>query len=211
MARTKAPTSFRFQAAALILAVVIGAVLYGIEMRGGNSGSGADPSPLAVHATGKMVNFVPAREPLEMKPVSFRDGEGNEMSLADFEGKVALVNLWATWCAPCKEEMPALDDLQGKLGGEDFAVVAISLDRGDIALPREFFGEIGVEHLDLYHDQTGRTGPTLAAHGLPTTVLIGPDGRSLGRLVGPAEWASPDAVALIEAAIAATKPAAQGS
>lgn len=205
MARNRSPKTARFQLIALVLAAAIAAVLYVMLPESGNRAArrGADAPALSALAVGAMANFVPARTPLDLEEVRFTDGAGRTMTLADFAGRTVLLNLWATWCAPCREEMPALDRLQGELGGDSFTVVALSLDRGALEGPRAFFEEIGVRHLALYHDGSGRAGAKLGAFGLPTTLLIGPDGRSLGRLVGPADWDSPEALELLRAAIGA--------
>ncbi|MEP0067839.1 TlpA disulfide reductase family protein [Pyruvatibacter sp.] len=215
MAREKRPQKvspkLRFQLAAFILAAGIAAVLYGMPF-GGKLGDGTPEGPgtpaatagaLKPYAVGAVQNFVAAREPLPLEAIEFVDGDGNPLTLADFTGRVVLLNLWATWCAPCREEMPALDALQAEAGSDDFLVLALSLDRGGIEKPKDFLEEIEIKHLALYHDKTGRMGTRLGAFGLPTTLLIGRDGKSLGRLVGPAHWDDPDAVALIQAAIAA--------
>ncbi len=211
MAHRKPATTFRFQITALVAAVVIAAVLYGMGPIGGKSadeeggGKGA-VSALAPFAVGAVGNFVPAREPMPVAPIAFVDAAGNELTLADFSGRTVLLNLWATWCTPCREEMPALDALQAQVGGDDVVVLALSLDKGGIEKPKEFLAEVGIRHLALYHDATGRMGTKLGAFGLPTTLLIGPDGRSLGRLVGPAQWDAPEARALIEAASTLSEP-----
>lgn len=214
MAREKRPQKvspkLRFQLAAFVLAAVLAAVLYGMPFGGKSEAPGTSPATagaLKPYAVGAVQNFVPAREPLPLEAIEFVDGDGNPLTLADFTGRVVLLNLWATWCAPCREEMPALDTLQAQTGGDEFLVLALSLDRGGIEKPRDFLEEIEIEHLALYHDKTGRMGTRLGAFGLPTTLLIGRDGKSLGRLVGPAHWDDPDAVALIQAAIAAGQAA----
>lgn len=199
----------RFQLVAFILAAVIAAVLYGMVPTGGKSGDTAGSVAssaggfvdLAPYAIGAVENFVAAKEPFDLNPISFTDGDGNELTLDDFKGRVVLLNLWATWCAPCREEMPALDRLEAELGSDDFLVLALSLDRGGIEKPRDFLEEIEIGNLALYHDKTGRMGTQLGAFGLPTTLLIGRDGKSLGRLVGPAHWDGGTAVKLIQAAI----------
>jgi thiol-disulfide isomerase/thioredoxin len=141
-------------------------------------------------------NFAPT-EPKPAPQLTF-DADGKEVALADFRGEVVVLNLWATWCAPCRREMPSLDRLQAKYGGDGLEVIALSLDRGDIAKVRGFFDELGISHLAVYHDPKGRAGRELGAPGLPTTVVIDRAGQEIGRLLGPAEWDSADALAVIQ-------------
>jgi len=127
------------------------------------------------------------------------------LTLADFRGRVVLLNLWATWCVPCRKEMPALDELHAKLGGPTFTVLAINIDTGDRSKPRKFLDEIGIKHLRYYEDPSTSVFQELKRYGhaivgLPTTVLIDRNGCELGVLPGPAEWASEDALALVRAA-----------
>ena len=143
-------------------------------------------------------NFAPT-EPKPVPELTFFDGDGNEVRLADFQGEVVVLNLWATWCAPCRREMPSLDRLQARYGGDGLEVVALSLDRGDVAKVRDFYDELGISSLAIYHDPQARAGRELGAPGLPTTVVIDRAGQEVGRLLGPAEWDSAEALALIEA------------
>ena len=112
-----------------------------------------------------------------------------------------LVNIWATWCPPCREEMPTLDALQARLGGPDFHVLPLSIDRAGLEPVRRFYRETGIRNLDLYIAEDTRAMLALAVVGLPTTILIDRMGREHGRLAGPAEWNSPEAVAQISALI----------
>ncbi len=153
--------------------------------------------------TGGMAKFTLSDEAKPAPPAPFRDGEGRERTLADFAGRVVLVSLWATWCVPCRAEMPTLDALQGKLGGKDFEVLAISQDRAGPVKAKAFMDEIGVKHLPFYIDATMKSGRSLGAYGLPTAILYGRDGREIGRIAGEADWAGADAIRLIEAAIKA--------
>jgi len=132
--------------------------------------------------------------------VRFADGDGNALDLGAFAGRVVLVNLWATWCAPCVREMPALDRLEAKLGGPDFAVVAISIDRS-LDLVNRFFADTGITHLTRYIDPKRRAHVALGAQSLPFTVLLDREGRVRGRVIGPAEWDSPAATAVIRTLI----------
>lgn len=150
-----------------------------------------------------MAAFVFKKEPEPLPDFKFFDGTGAERSLADWRGKVVLLNLWATWCAPCRKEMPALDRLQQALGSEHFEVVALSVDRGGAEVSRKFLDQIDVKALGLYVDPTTRATSQLKAVGLPVTILIDGDGREIGRLTGPAEWDSEDAKRLIRAVLGA--------
>jgi thiol-disulfide isomerase/thioredoxin len=148
---------------------------------------------------GQMAAFVFRKEPAALPPIKFQDAEGRERTLADWKGKTVLLNLWATWCLPCRKEMPSLDRLQKELGSEKFEVVAISIDRKGLEASKKFLDETKVERLGLYVDATARASTELRAIGLPATILIDPEGREIGRLLGPAEWDSEDAKHLIRA------------
>ena len=127
--------------------------------------------------------------------------DGSRGDLEYFRGKVILVNVWATWCVPCREEMPTLDALQAELGGDNFEVVALSIDRAGSPVVRRFYDEIGVTNLKMYVDQTMLSMTALRAVGLPTTILIDAQGQELGRLVGPAEWDDPEMVTFLRSFI----------
>ena len=136
--------------------------------------------------------------------VFFADG-GAPRKLADFKGKTVLVNLWATWCIPCRQEMPALDKLEGDLGSARFQVVAINIDQRNPDKPRAFLQEVGIKHLAYFYDQSVNVFQDLKAsmkvEGLPVSVLVGADGCALGVINGPADWGSADAAALMKAAL----------
>ena len=166
------------------------------------SGEKAGQGPLAGLNKGAMAAFLARQKPLDLGVVSFADGEGGTKSLSDWRGKVMLLNIWATWCVPCREEMATLDKLQAALGGKDFQVVAVNIDRGGADKPKSFLAETGATHLSLYTDPSGKLFSELKAVGMPTTLLIDRQGHEIGRLVGPANWDSPEALALIKAAIA---------
>ncbi len=175
------------------------------------SGTAGAAERVAALATGAMQNFTVHGTPKPVPEAPFADRDGRQLSLADFKGKVVLVNLWATWCGPCRHEMPGLDRLQADLGGEDFMVLVLALDRGGMPKVLEFFDEIGLKNLTPYVDKTTKAGRAFKSFGLPTTFLVGADGMELGRLIGPAEWDSAEAVALMKHFIgrAGGKPALQ--
>lgn len=148
-------------------------------------------------------NAVPLHDTSQLLPtIFFADEHGNALTLDRWRGKVVLLNVWATWCAPCRHEMPTLDRLQAKLGSGRFEVVALSIDRAGVGVVRKFFNEIGIRHLGIFIDETMKASRDLRILGLPGTLLIGPDGRELGRLIGPAEWDTPEMVAFFESVIA---------
>ena len=152
--------------------------------------------------TGAMANFTVSKPLAPAPDVRFVDGDGKPTSLADFRGKLVLVNFWATWCAPCRREMAEFDHLQAELGGEDFVIVAISADRKGPEVIPPFYKENGIKHLGVYNDKSMKTHRAFRVPGLPTTVLIDAEGNLIGRLIGPAEWASPEALALVKHLIA---------
>lgn len=147
-------------------------------------------------------NFVLREKPQPVPEIRFADAEGRVRMLADFRGKVVLLNVWATWCVTCREEMPTLDRLQAALGGPDFEVVALSIDRAGPEAVRRFYTEIGIQHLSLRIDASAQAMSTLGVVGLPTTLLIDRQGRELGRLIGPAEWDTPEMIAFLKSAVA---------
>lgn len=145
-------------------------------------------------------NFAPADEPKPVPEIGFVDAEGEALTLGDFRGQVVVLNLWATWCAPCRREMPSLDRLQAEHGGEDLHVLALSQDRGDsLDAIREFYDEVGVQSLGIYRDPESKASRELRAPGLPTTIVVDRQGREVGRVLGDAEWDSAEAVELLEA------------
>jgi thiol-disulfide isomerase/thioredoxin len=148
-----------------------------------------------------MAAFVFRQAPEALPEIKFQDAGGRERTLADWRGKVVLLNLWATWCLPCRKEMPALDSLQAALGSDKFEVVALSVDRKGLEASKKFLDETKIEKLGLYVDASTRANSALRVVGLPATLLIDPEGREIGRLLGPAEWDSEDAKRLIRAAV----------
>jgi thiol-disulfide isomerase/thioredoxin len=165
--------------------------------------SGAGAGLLKGLNKGAMAAFLVWPQPKPVPELAITDANDASKILADFRGKVVLLNIWATWCHPCREEMPTLDKLQAALGGKDFEVVAVNIDKAGDEKAKDFLRERGAEHLALYTDPSDRLFVALKSVGMPTSILIDRDGREVGRLVGPADWNSPEAVALMKAVIAA--------
>ncbi len=158
------------------------------------------PSGADAQASAPLQGEFPLRvwsTPRALADFAFEDEGGRKVRVADFRGKVVLVNLWATWCTPCRREMPALDRLQATLGGSDFDVLALSIERGGAPKVRAFFGETGVKALRVYIDAEGEASAAVRSAAIPTSVLIGRDGMEIGRLLGPAEWDSSAAIEFI--------------
>ena len=154
--------------------------------------------------------FAVHESPRPLPDIQFENGRGEAMSLAEFRSKVVLLNIWATWCAPCRREMPTLERLQAELGGADFEVVALSIDRKGLPVVEEFYDELGLQELGMYVAPSGKASRGLSALGVPTTLLIDREGNELGRLAGPAEWDSPEMVAFIRGYIEQESGAALG-
>lgn len=142
--------------------------------------------------------FVRHAEPQALPDIAFVDGEGRTVHLSDWHGQKVLLNVWATWCAPCKIEMPSLDRLQATLGGPNFSVIALSTDRGGPKIVRDFFSREGLAHLKVYNDTLGVSAALLKEPGLPLTILLDEKGQEIARHFGPAEWDSPRAIAALE-------------
>jgi thiol-disulfide isomerase/thioredoxin len=198
-------------AAALVILLVLAGV-YGIGHRPSNPADAACRSAvntakrLAPLARGEVAALALAQAPFHMPDLAFRDSSGRELRLGDWRGRTVLLNLWATWCVPCRREMPALDALQALLGGADFEVVAVNIDTRDQQKPLAFLRDVHIAHLAYYSDPSARVFEELKtagkAFGMPTTVIVDPSGCEIGTMAGPAEWASDDGVKLVSAALA---------
>ena len=161
-------------------------------------------------ARGEVAAVSVLTRPRRVPDVSFDDEEGRARSLADWRGQLVLLNLWATWCVPCRKEMPALDELEARLGGAAFHVIAVNIDTRDPGKPRAFLRETGIRHLAYFTDRSAKIFQDLKlagwAFGMPTTLIVDPRGCTLAFLAGPAEWSSEDAVRLIEAGLGDGRP-----
>jgi thiol-disulfide isomerase/thioredoxin len=204
-------------------AVLIGAVIgfagvYGIA--GLKRNAAGDPAcrgavdlarRLAPLAQGEVAALTMATAPLRLPDLAFEDAEGKPKKLSDWRGRTVLVNLWATWCLPCRKEMPALESLQTRLGGANFEVVAVNIDTRDPERPKNFLKEANLTRLGYFSDQKAKVFQDLKAIdralGMPTSVLVDGEGCEIATIAGPAEWDSDDAIKLITAAV---KPVAAG-
>jgi thiol-disulfide isomerase/thioredoxin len=194
-----------------ILGLAALAAVYGVVGVSRNAGESACRSALDLArrleplAHGEVAAVKVADEARKLPELTFRDAGGEAKSLADWHGRTVLLNLWATWCVPCRKEMPALDALQGKLGGPDFEVVAVNIDTRNLDKPKTWLREVGVEHLGYYSDANAKVFQDLKAVGkaigMPTTLLVDQNGCELASLAGPAEWASDDGLKLVSAAL----------
>ena len=174
-------------------------VLYTALAIGANASfvSAQDFSSLADLKTGDMKKLVLHSDAKPVAQTVFFDESGTKLTLSDFHGKTTVLNLWATWCAPCRYEMPSLSKLQAALGSDDFQVVTIATMRNSSKVIDAFFDEINVENLPKHQDPKGTLARSLFVAGLPATLLIDEDGNEIGRLVGDANWSSTDALGIV--------------
>jgi thiol-disulfide isomerase/thioredoxin len=218
-ARRRVPAFAALGGGIAILAVLAG--IYGMERwRSNPAGAAAGSCAQAVAAArrlvplahGEVAALAVARTPFRVPDLTFKDAEGHEHKLSDWRGHTVLLNLWATWCVPCRKEMPALDKLQAALGGDKFQVVTINIDTRDPEKPLAFLKDAGVTHLSYYSDQSAKVFQELKlagkAFGMPTTLIVDPSGCEIGEMAGPAEWSSEDAIKLVSAAIESDKGSA---
>jgi thiol-disulfide isomerase/thioredoxin len=196
-----------------VAAVLIGGIagyvgIYGLK------GAGGDPvcraavdtaKRIAPLAHGEVAALTMASKPLKLPDLAFEDSDGKPKKLSDWQGKTVLVNLWATWCVPCRKEMPALNRLQTMLKGPNFEVVAVNIDTRDQEKPKNFLKDANVANLGYFNDQKAKVFQDLKsigrALGMPTSVLVDGKGCEIATIAGPAEWDSDDAVKLIRAAL----------
>jgi thiol-disulfide isomerase/thioredoxin len=217
--RPAATRRIPFAIGAVLIGAVIGfAGVYGIGSwkRGLPGDSACRPAVDLAHrlaplAHGEVAALTMATAPLRLPDLAFEDADGKPKKLSDWHGRTVLVNLWATWCVPCRKEMPALEALQTRLGGPDFEVVAVNIDTRDPEKPRNFLKEANLTRLDFFSDTKAKVFQDLKtvgrALGMPTSVLVDGQGCEIATIAGPADWGSEDAVKLISAAM---KPATAG-
>jgi thiol-disulfide isomerase/thioredoxin len=217
--RGKAATKAAVLVAALVAGAGIGlGAVYGIGGFDGNPAGGtcaatpARAAELKPLMTGDVAAVVPSQKPTDVSGLAFTGPDGAARTLADWRGRVVLLNLWATWCPPCKAEMPALDRLQARVGSKDFEVVTVNVDTGAPEKRKAFLAEAGIGALADHADPSMRIFKALQAaglaRGLPTTLVVDRDGCELATLNGPAEWDGAAATALVRAALALPGPGA---
>lgn len=168
-----------------VLAAAIGAVLVA---RGAAIFPSFGSGPLVAPGPSDGAPFIPLQTPRPVPQLSFTGGDDAPLTLTDFHGRMVLLNVWATWCVPCRKEMPALDRLQAKLGGPRFIVVPLSIDHRGRDVVARFYRELGLKSLRIYVDKSANAISAVNAVGMPTTLLIDAQGRELGHVIGPAEW-----------------------
>jgi thiol-disulfide isomerase/thioredoxin len=211
-ARTHARKRLAMVVAGGVAGVAVGlAAVYGIGRMERNAADAACSRAedlarrLAPFARGEVAAFAVADPSRRLPDLAFRDATGAERHISDWRGRTVLLNLWATWCVPCRKEMPALEALESKLGGPGFEVVAVNIDTRDGDKPRAWLKEVGIDRLAYYADPTAKVFQDLKimgrAAGMPTTLLVDPAGCEIGTVAGPAEWASEDAMKLVTAAL----------
>ncbi|MEP2922022.1 MAG: TlpA disulfide reductase family protein [Sulfitobacter sp.] len=178
------------------------AIVYTALTAGANPALAADADIITPLATGDMKKLAIHSAPQATSNASFElEDDKGSTSLEDYRGKYVLVNFWATWCAPCRKEMPHLAELQGEFGGDDFEVLTIATGRNSPVGIKKFFGEIGVNNLPRHQDPKQALASQMAIFGLPITVLLDPEGREIARLRGDADWAGDSAKSIIKALI----------
>ncbi|HTV31579.1 MAG TPA: TlpA disulfide reductase family protein [Methylocella sp.] len=195
-----------------ILAVLaLGLTLYGIKKTANKevapspecSGAAERTERLKPMVKGEIAALALAEHPSPVPELTFSTPEKSQANLTDFRGRTLLVNFWATWCVPCRQEMPSLDHLQSLRGSKDFEVIAINVDTTKLDRPQAFLNEIGVKNLKLYTDSTASAFESLRRSGeligLPTTLLVDKEGCEIGSMAGPAQWDSQDALSLLDA------------
>jgi thiol-disulfide isomerase/thioredoxin len=192
--------------------LIVLAGVYGIGRLRGNAGDAAcrpavqTAARLAPLVHGEVAALSVAQTGFLVPDLAFKDAAGRDRTLKDWRGRTVLLNLWATWCVPCRKEMPALDALEGKLGGQNFEVVAVNIDTRDPQKPLAFLKDVGIKRLAYFSDPSAHVFEDLKtagkAFGMPTTLLVDRSGCEIGNMAGPAEWASDDGVKLVSAAIA---------
>lgn len=178
---------FKFRRPALLLAVVL---LFAMPP---GAIAGETLRELDTRTDGsRILNLVARGQAVDLPAFTFLDRDGNQLSLENFRGKVVALHFWATWCFPCREELPTVDALQGDLGGEDFTFVPLSVDRDGAELVSQYYADNGIENLPVYIDEGMDVARALLVNGIPYTILIDREGREIARVLGDRNWSTPD-------------------
>jgi len=179
----------------LALAILAAALSYDLYVT--FSGQEATESEASRVSSAENLQFLFQDSPVDLPDMKFVDGAGRALSLRDFRGRPILLNIWATWCVPCRKEMPALDRLQAKFDPSRFLVLPLSVDNRGIPAVKKFYQELGLTSLGIYADQSGAALGIVGAPGLPTTLLLNEQGQEIGRKIGPADWDTAASIALL--------------
>ena len=179
---------------------LMSALLYTALLGLANTGH-ADVAAAEAMREGDMRKLIFHSAPIPSSDVAFISEDGQDMTLADFEGKLVVLNFWATWCAPCRHEMPLLSALQEEMGGDQMEVVTIATGRNPLPGMQRFFEEIGVDNLPLHTDPRQSLARAMGVLGLPVTVILDPEGNEIARMQGDADWSSENAMAIMETLI----------
>lgn len=196
-ARPGSRTLRRFAPLVMVLVAAVMAVAFAVSAVRWPSSDPERVTPNGTRASAERRALMFVEVPRPLPTVRFLRGDGRVVTLDEFRGRAVLLNLWATWCVPCRVEMPALDRLQAALGGAAFEVVALSIDRGGPQVVETFYREVGLRSLAVYVDPTGEAARVLGTVGIPTTLLIDREGREVARKTGPAEWDGAEMVGAI--------------
>jgi thiol-disulfide isomerase/thioredoxin len=188
-----------------LAAFLYGAIPFSANTVAAQELSAADVSALKEMRSGDMAKLIVHDAPLPRLEGTFQDLHGNPITLDAYRGKVVLLNFWATWCPPCRAEMPSIDRVAGALGGADFAVIPLSTDRGGVERADRFLKDIQVQNLATMHDRDGKMSRDAGILGLPVTLILDREGREVARMIGDANWDSPEARALLNRLIALTR------
>ncbi len=180
---------------------LLSALLYTALVTVANPGV-AEVVDIAALREGDMRKLIVHSDPIASSDVAFTGEDGSEMTLADYQGQYIVLNFWATWCAPCRKEMPMLSDMQTTLDSDNFEVVTIATGRNPRPAMERFFAEIEVDNLPLHTDPRQSLARSLGVLGLPVTLILNPQGQEIARLQGEADWSSDSAYAIIEALLA---------
>lgn len=186
-----APFMPRWPSVALAIALLFATPLGGMADQGlKNLDTRADGS--------RVLNMVVHDAARTLPAFKFADVAGNHLSTENFRGKFVALHFWATWCMPCREELPTVDALQAALGGEDFTFVPLSVDRNGAKLVQQYYADNGIAHLPLYFDDGMNAANALRVNGIPYTILLNRDGQEIARILGDRDWSTPDATALMQ-------------